>query len=125
MCDRDIALRLWRPAGHVTVCVPSFVAKTSVASVGLHDFNLHDFKRVLAGGFGNRGVEGKILAANYARTQKKPFLGICLGMQVRTGMARRTGRSAHLSAACHAVHGSLSPLCSCPAECHLRGLYLR
>lgn len=35
-----------------------------------------------AGGFGGRGVEGKILAANYARTQKKPYLGICLGMQV-------------------------------------------
>jgi hypothetical protein len=37
---------------------------------------------VNAGGFGNRGVEGKILAANYARTHKIPYLGICLGMQV-------------------------------------------
>lgn len=37
----------------------------------------------LAGGFGGRGVEGKILAAHYARTEKKPYLGICLGMQAR------------------------------------------
>jgi len=32
-------------------------------------------------GFGKRGVEGKIKAANYARVNKIPFLGICLGMQ--------------------------------------------
>ena len=37
---------------------------------------------VVPGGFGNRGVEGKIIAAKYCRTHKKPFLGICLGMQV-------------------------------------------
>ena len=34
------------------------------------------------GGFGNRGVEGKIEAVRYARESKIPFLGICLGMQV-------------------------------------------
>ncbi|MDP0588328.1 MAG: CTP synthase [Candidatus Endonucleobacter bathymodioli] len=34
------------------------------------------------GGFGNRGVEGKIEATRYAREKKIPFLGICLGMQV-------------------------------------------
>lgn len=38
---------------------------------------------LVPGGFGSRGVEGKILAANYARLNKKPYLGICLGMQVR------------------------------------------
>lgn len=37
---------------------------------------------VVPGGFGNRGVEGKLLAANYARVNKKPMLGVCLGMQV-------------------------------------------
>ncbi len=36
----------------------------------------------MPGGFGDRGVEGKILAANYARVNKIPYLGICLGMQV-------------------------------------------
>jgi len=34
------------------------------------------------GGFGNRGVEGKIATAQYARENKIPYLGICLGMQV-------------------------------------------
>ena len=37
---------------------------------------------IVPGGFGHRGVEGMILAAEYARTKKIPFLGICLGMQV-------------------------------------------
>ncbi|MBZ7936577.1 MULTISPECIES: CTP synthase [Campylobacter] len=37
---------------------------------------------LVAGGFGNRGVEGKIKAINYARENKIPFLGICLGMQL-------------------------------------------
>ncbi len=37
---------------------------------------------LVPGGFGERGVEGKILAAKYAREQKVPYLGICLGMQV-------------------------------------------
>ncbi|MEB3231533.1 MAG: CTP synthase, partial [Leptolyngbyaceae bacterium] len=36
---------------------------------------------VVPGGFGTRGVEGKIKAIEYARTQKIPFLGLCLGMQ--------------------------------------------
>jgi CTP synthase len=44
---------------------------------------LADMDAILVpGGFGNRGVEGKILAAQYAREQKIPYLGICLGMQV-------------------------------------------
>ncbi|MEY8343717.1 CTP synthase [Niallia circulans] len=37
---------------------------------------------LVPGGFGDRGVEGKILATQYAREQKVPFFGICLGMQV-------------------------------------------
>ncbi len=37
---------------------------------------------LVPGGFGERGVEGKILAAQYARETKIPYLGICLGMQV-------------------------------------------
>ncbi len=39
---------------------------------------------VVPGGFGSRGIEGKILAARYAREQKIPYLGLCLGMQVMT-----------------------------------------
>ncbi|MFQ3324567.1 MAG: CTP synthase [Pseudomonadales bacterium] len=37
---------------------------------------------LVPGGFGNRGIEGKIKAVKYARENKIPYLGICLGMQV-------------------------------------------
>ncbi len=37
---------------------------------------------LVPGGFGERGIEGKIMAARYAREQRVPYLGICLGMQV-------------------------------------------
>ncbi len=37
---------------------------------------------LVPGGFGSRGIEGKIKAINYARTNNVPFLGICLGMQL-------------------------------------------
>jgi len=37
---------------------------------------------VVPGGFGYRGIEGKIDAAKYARTHRTPYLGLCLGMQV-------------------------------------------
>ena len=37
---------------------------------------------LVPGGFGNRGVEGKMLAAQYAREHGVPYLGICLGMQI-------------------------------------------
>ncbi|GGD72863.1 CTP synthase [Lacimicrobium alkaliphilum] len=44
---------------------------------------LADLDAILVpGGFGERGVEGKIMAVRYARENKVPFLGICLGMQV-------------------------------------------
>ena len=44
---------------------------------------------LVPGGFGDRGIEGKIAAANYARENHVPYLGICLGMQVAViGFAR-------------------------------------
>ncbi|MFZ2305827.1 MAG: CTP synthase [Rhodoferax sp.] len=46
---------------------------------------LAQFDAVLVpGGFGKRGIEGKICAARFARENKVPYLGICLGMQVAT-----------------------------------------
>jgi CTP synthase len=46
---------------------------------------LAEFDAILVpGGFGKRGIEGKICAARYAREKKVPYLGICLGMQVAT-----------------------------------------
>ena len=50
----------------------------NIAQLGQYDGIL------VPGGFGKRGVEGKILAAQFAREQKIPYLGICLGMQVAT-----------------------------------------
>jgi CTP synthase len=53
----------------------------TAANVG----NLARYDAILVpGGFGKRGVEGKILAAQFAREHKVPYLGICLGMQVAT-----------------------------------------
>ena len=37
---------------------------------------------VVPGGFGNRGIDGKVVTADYCRTHNLPYLGICLGMQV-------------------------------------------
>ena len=46
---------------------------------------LHDVAGVLVpGGFGERGTEGKILAAQFARESETPYLGLCLGMQIAT-----------------------------------------
>lgn len=39
---------------------------------------------VVPGGFGYRGIEGKIIAARYAREKRVPYLGLCLGMQIMT-----------------------------------------
>ena len=47
------------------------------------DYWLKNVDAILVpGGFGNRGVEGKMLAVNYARSHKVPYLGICLGLQI-------------------------------------------
>ena len=46
---------------------------------------------VVPGGFGVRGTEGKILAADYALTHNVPYLGLCLGMQVACIAAARRG----------------------------------
>lgn len=46
---------------------------------------------VVPGGFGTRGVEGKILAAKFALEKKKPYLGLCLGLQVAVIAAARRG----------------------------------
>lgn len=44
---------------------------------------------LVPGGFGDRGIEGMILAAEYARTSGKPYFGICLGMQIAVIEAAR------------------------------------
>jgi len=46
---------------------------------------------LVPGGFGDRGIDGMILAAEYARTQAVPYLGICLGMQIAVIEFARNG----------------------------------
>ncbi len=58
-----------------------------VDSENLTRENIHEYLGdadgiLVPGGFGKRGTEGMILAAEYARTNKIPYLGICLGMQI-------------------------------------------
>ena len=55
--------------------------------------NLNELKNydgiIVPGGFGSSGVEGKIMAANFARTNKIPYLGLCYGLQLAVvGFAR-------------------------------------
>ena len=58
-----------------------YVDSESIEREGPH--LLRDVDAILVpGGFGERGIEGKIAAAGYAREQKIPYLGICLGLQV-------------------------------------------
>ena len=64
-------------------------SKVNLIYVDAHQLNEENSEEMLAGvdgilvpgGFGPRGVEGKILAVKYAREKKVPFFGICLGMQ--------------------------------------------
>jgi len=59
-----------------------YVDSEAVEKEGVERF-LQEAQGILVpGGFGDRGIEGKIKAVNYARSQQVPFLGICLGMQL-------------------------------------------
>ena len=65
-------------------------AKVSICWVDSETLNPENVEQTLSGcggilvpgGFGDRGIEGMILAARYAREHKVPYLGICLGMQI-------------------------------------------
>ncbi len=63
---------------HIEYVDAETLAPDNVDQLGAYDAIL------VPGGFGKRGIEGKILAARYAREHKIPYLGICLGMQVAT-----------------------------------------
>ena len=73
---------------HAAVAVDRNLKIDWIEAANLEDAN-HDSWEILKkshgvvvpGGFGERGLEGKIKAINYVRTQNVPFLGICLGMQ--------------------------------------------
>lgn len=73
-----------RHAGYV------YGAKINIEWIDSEQITKDNVKKILGkcdgilvpGGFGNRGTEGKILTAEYARTNNVPYLGICLGMQI-------------------------------------------
>ncbi len=58
-----------------------YVESTDIEQHGTHVLKGMD-AILVPGGFGERGIEGKIQAVRYAREQRVPYLGICLGMQV-------------------------------------------
>lgn len=62
---------------------------------------------LVPGGFGSRGIEGMILAANYARTHGLPYFGICLGMQIAVIEYARNAAGLE-----HANSGEFDELCS-------------
>ncbi len=109
---RELVDRLLHPAGRVTIAIvgkyielpDSYLSvRESLIHAGIrHDVGVdiewvhsqtleavggdaalqHVHGIVVPGGFGERGIEGKIKAAHFAREQEMPYLGLCLGMQV-------------------------------------------
>ena len=77
------ALRHAGMHNHVRVKIEHLDSETIDASNAAEKLAKYD-AILVPGGFGLRGVEGKISTAQFAREQKVPYLGICLGMQVAT-----------------------------------------
>ena len=69
----------WHNRRQVTI---KWVAAEMVEALGADKLLASVAGIVVPGGFGERGIEGMVQAAAYARSQKVPYLGLCLGMQV-------------------------------------------
>lgn len=82
----DAYLSVVEALGHAAIAADGEV---NLRWVSAEDIELHGAAKyledvsgvIVPGGFGIRGVDGKVSAINYARTAKIPFLGLCLGMQ--------------------------------------------
>ncbi len=76
----------------LTIAGAAHDTAVEVIKIDAEDIEKHGAKAIIGevsgilvpGGFGERGIEGKILAAQYARENKIPYFGICLGMQIAT-----------------------------------------
>jgi CTP synthase len=82
----DAYLSVVEALGHAAIAVNSeiklrWVNAEDIETHGAAKY-LHDVRGVIVpGGFGIRGVDGKVMAIEYARTNQLPFFGLCLGMQ--------------------------------------------
>jgi CTP synthase len=84
---KDAYMSVYEALNHATTNQDCKVNIEWISSEGLE--RLHHLERlekldgiVVPGGFGERGIEGKIVAAKFARVNQVPYLGLCLGMQV-------------------------------------------
>jgi len=60
----------------------SIISSEDIEMMGAKEILKNFDAVVVPGGFGSRGIEGKILTAQYCRENKVPYLGLCLGMQI-------------------------------------------
>ena len=90
-------------------------AEVKIEWIDSEGINKENYKEILdkvdgiivPGGFGDRGIEGMILAASYARAEKKPYFGICLGMQIAVIAFARD-----MAGFADANSGEFSPMCA-------------
>jgi CTP synthase len=87
MENRDAYKSIYEALTHAGAAADSGVEVVPVDAEDIEELGAGKFLTgldgiLVPGGFGVRGVEGKILAARFARTQKKPYLGLCLGLQI-------------------------------------------
>ncbi|NEW07595.1 CTP synthase [Paenibacillus sp. SYP-B3998] len=83
----DAYLSIVEALGHAGIDNDSEISIRWVNAEEVYDHNVDELLSgvqgiLVPGGFGDRGIEGKVSAIRYAREQKIPFFGICLGMQV-------------------------------------------
>lgn len=83
----DAYLSVAEAMNHAGYELNTFVKIHWIDSENIRSENVNDTLEgldgiIVPGGFGNRGIEGMILSANYARENKIPYFGICLGMQI-------------------------------------------
>ncbi len=142
---RQLVDRLQHPAGRVTVAVVGKYVELHDAYISVREALIHagvhhdvaveirwvhsellergDLSSlegvdgiVVPGGFGERGIEGKVRAARLARTQSVPYLGLCLGMQVMVVEAARSALATDGANSSEFAPGTRHPVISLLSE---------